>query len=416
MNIDAAAKPSDLLIALLADEKAGEQALAVADELLRPAAMDDEPGQIGKRPATSLMMGKERDAAANLALISVPGRYAAAEALKALQLNMNVMLFSDNVPEEQELAIKQFAAKRDLLVMGPDCGTAIINGLPLGFANVVRRGAIGLVAASGTGLQEVSCRIHHLGEGVSQALGTGGRDLHEEIGGLGMLQGIRMLAADPQTRLIVLISKPPAKAVTEEVLSLARSCGKPVVVHFLGADTAMLAQHGVIPASSLQHAADVAVAALHGKAIPKNAAVDAQTIAEVKTATAKIAKGQRDIRGIFAGGTFCYEAQLALIAAGLTCESNSPVKGASPLRNSNHGQGHSLVDMGDDEFTQGRPHPMIDPTLRNARLLSEAADPATAILLFDVVLGYGASLDPTAELLQVVAKAQAEAQKNARHL
>ncbi|PJG60662.1 acyl-CoA synthetase FdrA [Aeromonas cavernicola] len=416
MAITATAKPSDLLIALLADEDVGTLALTVADELLRPAPVDQEQGIVGKRPATSLAMGKERAGDANLALISVPGRYAAAEALKALQLGMNVMLFSDNVSEEQEHAIKQFAGQRDLLVMGPDCGTAIVNGMPLGFANVVRQGAIGLIAASGTGLQEVSCRIHHLGEGVSQALGTGGRDLHAEIGGQTMLQGIRMLAADPATRLIVLISKPPADIVSEQVLKLARTCGKPVVVHFLGADPSTLAKHGVLPASSLQHAADVAVAALRGESLPAAVTVDDANLASTTAQLAKMAAGQRDIRGIFAGGTFCYEAQLALLAEGLTCESNAPVKGASALKESARGHGHSLVDMGDDEFTQGRPHPMIDPSLRNARLLQEAADPATAILLFDVVIGYGASLDPTAELLQILAKARQQADLAGRQL
>lgn len=416
MAISVVAKPSDLLIALLADEAIGQQALALADELLRPAPVDDAPGAVGQRPATSLAMGKERDSDANLALISVPGRYAAAEALKALHLGMNVMLFSDNVPEAQELAIKEFAARQDLLVMGPDCGTAIVNGMPLGFANVVRRGTIGLVAASGTGLQEVSCRIHHLGEGVSQALGTGGRDLHEEIGGLSMQQALRMLAADPDTRLITLISKPPAEAVSQQVLALARECGKPVVVHFLGADCAALAAQGVIPAASLQHAADVAVAILRDEPLPSSTSLDDAALDQVQSALGAMAPGQRDIRGIFAGGTFCYEAQLALIAAGLACESNAPVKGASALQDPARGYGHSLVDMGDDEFTRGRPHPMIDPTLRNARLLQEAADPATAILLFDVVLGYGASLDPTGELLATLARARHEAEQTGRQL
>ncbi|WP_421190164.1 acyl-CoA synthetase FdrA [Aeromonas enteropelogenes] len=415
MALSVAAKPSDLLIALLADEAIGQQALALADELLRPAPVDDAPGAVGQRPATSLAMGKERDSEANLALISIPGRYAA-EALKALHLGMNVMLFSDNVPEAQELAIKEFAARQDLLVMGPDCGTAIVNGMPLGFANVVRRGTIGLVAASGTGLQEVSCRIHHLGEGVSQALGTGGRDLHEEIGGLSMQQALRMLAADPDTRLITLISKPPAEAVSQQVLALARECGKPVVVHFLGADCAALAAQGVIPAASLQHAADVAVAILRDEPLPSSTRFDDAALDQAQSALGAMAPGQRDIRGIFAGGTFCYEAQLALITAGLACESNAPVKGASALQDPARGYGHSLVDMGDDEFTQGRPHPMIDPTLRNARLLQEAADPATAILLFDVVLGYGASLDPTGELLATLARARHEAEQTGRQL
>ena len=398
MAITVAAKPSDLLIALLADEAVGEQALALADELLRPAPVDDTPGAVGQRPATALAMGKERDNDANLALISVPGRYAAAEALKALHLGMNVMLFSDNVPEAQELAIKAFAAQRDLLVMGPDCGTAIVNGMPLGFANVVRRGTIGLVAASGTGLQEVSCRIHHLGEGVSQALGTGGRDLHEEIGGLSMQQAIRILAADPGTRLIVLISKPPSEAVSQQVLTLARECGKPVVVHFLGADCTALAEQGVLPATSLQHAADMAVATLHGEVLPPSACLDDVALEQAQSTLGAMTQGQRDIRGIFAGGTFCYEATLMLADALPGLRSNTPTARAPAPDDVWHSAGHCLIDLGDDEFTRGRPHPMIDHRLRNERFLAEAADETVAVILFDIVLGFGAHDDPLAAM------------------
>ena len=219
-------------------------------------------------PLTSLAMGLEHTPDADLALISVPGDYAAAEARKALSLGLHVMLFSDNVGVEDERAIKEYARERGLLVMGPDCGTAIVNGVPLGFANVVRRGDIGLVAASGTGLQEVTCRIHQLGGGVSQALGTGGRDLKDEIGGITMLQGIAALADDPRTRVIVLISKPPSPAIAQRILDAAAASGKPVVVDFLGAPAASIARPGIVAAHSLQHAADAAFALAQGRAPP----------------------------------------------------------------------------------------------------------------------------------------------------
>lgn len=416
MNVEMDARPNDLLIALMADDETGTAALELADALLRPDNSRDGQQSLAHREPTSISMGVEDQPEATLALISVPGRYAGGEAMKALQNGLNVMLFSDNVPEDEERAIKEYAAQQGLLVMGPDCGTAIVNQLPLGFANVIRPGAIGLVAASGTGLQEVSCAIHHLGEGISQALGTGGRDLHDEIGGLSMIQAIRMLADDPTTQLIVLISKPPAPAVAGTVLRLAAGCGKPVVVHFLGADPQDIARHGVTAASSLQHAAAVAVAVLHGQTPPAPEALTQQQSDQLRLEAGKMTAGQRDIRGVFAGGTFCYEAQLALIATGLTCESNSPVKGASPLHNNHQGQGHSFVDMGDDEFTQGRPHPMIDPTLRDERLTREAASPETAVLLFDVVLGYGASADPCVGLVPLLRDAQSRARQQGRHL
>ncbi|MGK9174780.1 acyl-CoA synthetase FdrA [Yokenella regensburgei] len=415
LEITLEARPNDLLIALDATDETAAQALELAASLLRPSTTQETSNDV-HRPAVSIAMGVHDEMQANFALISVPGRYAAAEALKALSQGLHVMLFSDNVPEEQEAAIKRYASQHELLVMGPDCGTAIINGMPLGFANVVRRGSIGLVAASGTGLQEVSCHIHHLGAGVSQAIGTGGRDLHEAIGGLSMIQGIRMLAEDPDTTLIVLISKPPAPGIMQKVLASARQSGKPVVVHFLGAEDHSLEYEGVIPARSLLHAAEVAVATSEGKKAPQESNTRESLLAEARTRIGTMAAVQKDIRGVFAGGTFCYEAQLALLAAGLTCESNAPVQGAEPLRNPGQGNGHSLVDMGADEFTQGRPHPMIDPTLRNARLLSEGRDPATAVLLFDIVLGYGASADPCARLLPVLDTLQQEAARQQRTL
>ena len=397
LTVEVTAKPSDLLVAWVADDALAESILGSVRQWLKP--VDVQGGAEAARAPSSLEMGLEAQPDANLALISVPGQYAAAEAMKALRLGMNVMLFSDNVPEAEEASIKTYASEHDLLVMGPDCGTAIVNGMPLGFANRVRPGAIGLVAASGTGLQELTCRIHHLGEGVSQALGTGGRDLHEEIGGHSMCQAIAMLAQDPATRLIVLLSKPPAPSVARRVLQVAGDCKKPVVVHFLGADVAQLQGQGFVVGHNLQHTADVAVAALRGQAIPEPTAPDPARLAQALAAVGRMAKGQTNLRGVFAGGTFCYEAQLALVARELACESNAPVKGARALQSRSVGHGHSLLDMGDDEFTQGRPHPMIDPSQRNARLLQDAGDPATAVVLFDVVLGFGASAEPVAELL-----------------
>ena len=415
MAIEVSAKPSDLLVAWVADDAQAQSILDDVRQWLKPVDVQGGEAQAA-RPPSSLEMGLEAQPDANLALISVPGQYAAAEAMKALRLGLNVMLFSDNVPEAEEASIKTYASEHDLLVMGPDCGTAIVNGMPLGFANVVRPGAIGLVAASGTGLQELTCRIHHLGEGVSQALGTGGRDLHEEIGGRSMCQAIAMLAQDPATRLIVLLSKPPAPTVARRVLQLARDCAKPVVVHFLGADAEELQGQGFVAGHNLQHTADAAVAALRGLAIPAPTAPDPIRQAQALAAVGRMAKGQANLRGVFAGGTFCYEAQLALVARGLACESNAPVKGARALQSRTAGHGHSLLDMGDDEFTQGRPHPMIDPSQRNARLLQDAGDPATAVVLFDVVLGFGASAEPLAELLPLLQAAQARAGAAGRHI
>jgi FdrA protein len=399
------AGPNDLLIALQGDSEAElESAMTEADSAFRekPAASLGGPR---REPPRSLAMGTEALSGANLALISTPGEYAAAEAMKALKLGLNVMLFSDNVALADEVALKRHAAARDLIVMGPDCGTAIVNGVPLGFANVVRRGAMGVVGASGTGLQQVSCLIDRLGGGISQAIGTGGHDLHRDVGGITMLQGLRALAADPATRVIVLISKPPAPEVAERVLAAARDAGKPVVVNFLGADPAAIAGPNLRPAATLEDAAVAAIGLAGG-------AGQAATLAPADTGSLPaLGAGRRYLRGLYSGGTFCYEASLLLGARLRPVYSNTPVGHAEALADVWHSRAHTLVDLGDDLFTRGRPHPMIDHRLRNERILKEAADPETAVILLDVVLGYGSHADPAGEMVPVIRQARAEARK-----
>ena len=441
LEIDAAASPSDLLVVVRGEDGACTEALAAAETILLAAPGNDSGDRSAfKLPLTSIAQGVAQGAAqgmvANLALISVPGDYAAAEALKALALGLHVMLFSDNVSVADERTIKTFARSKDLLVMGPDCGTAIVNGVPLGFANVVRRGNIGLVAASGTGLQEVTCRIHNLGGGVSQALGTGGRDLKEEIGGISMLQGLAALAADPATQIIVLISKPPAPAIARDIERAARAAsaaGKPVVVHFLGAKPGALAA-GLFAATSLRHAADLAVALARAEStpspavdpgvrrddrgetvIPAHAGID-PVPSRLGVNAAALAPSQYAVRALFTGGTFCYEAQLVLLAQGLACSSNAPAHGAATFEPGRGFTGHVLLDLGDDDYTRGRPHPMIDPTLRDSLVREAGADPTVAVLLFDVVLGYGSHPDPASGLAQALAGAQQTARAQGRTL
>jgi succinyl-CoA synthetase alpha subunit len=415
LAVDAQVSPSDLLVVVRGEPTACDEAIAAAAAMLQAAgSAGDGNATAFSLPMTSLALAVERYPGADLALISVPGDYAAAEAMKALSLGLHVMLFSDNVPVAEELAIKTRAREDKLLLMGPDCGTAIVNGVPLGFANVVRRGDIGLVAASGPGLQEVTCRIHNLGGGISQALGTGGRDLSEEIGGITMLQGLAALAADGGTRVIVLISKPPSTTIARRMLDAAATAGKPVVVHFLGAAPERLPA-GVHAAASLRHAADVAVALASGVPPPSSAAQPpAAAIAAVDRCAAAMAPGQHAVRALFTGGTFCYEAQLAFIARGLPCRSNAPAHGALPF--DGRFDGHVFLDLGDDEYTRGRPHPMIDPTLRDAAVRAQGADPHTAAILFDVVLGYGSHGNPAAGLAQALADAAREARAQGRTL
>ncbi|MDP2701521.1 MAG: acyl-CoA synthetase FdrA, partial [Candidatus Rokubacteria bacterium] len=393
----AAAGPNDLVVAVAAvDRAAGERALAEAARLLDEQAAVSAPA--GDKPVPrSIAEAASELPRANLAIISTPGAYATAEALKALKRGLHVFIFSDNVPVADEAELKRLAAKKKLLVMGPDCGTAILDGVPLGFANAVRRGSIGLVGASGTGLQEISCLIDRLGEGCSQVIGVGGHDLDERVGGLMMQAGIERLAADPGTRVIVLVSKPPAPAVARRVLDVARKSGKPVVVNFLGGDPAAILGAGAIPAATLEDAARAAVALARGKRVAAAPLAVAPKLAAAGRAKARrFRKGQSLVRGLYSGGTLCQEAALILEEAG--------------------GQKHTTVDLGDDEFTVGRPHPMIDFRLRNERILAAAEDGATAVILLDVVLGYGAHADPAGALAPAIEAATKAAAKRRRGL
>jgi succinyl-CoA synthetase alpha subunit len=409
--------PNDLIVAVSGTDDACAAALAKADDLLRATAPANGGDEARAEPITSIEMAVHRDPAHDFVLISVPGDYAAAEAMKALRLGMDVMLFSDNVPAASELALKQFARKRNLMVMGPDCGTAIVNGVPLGFANVIRRGPIGVVGASGTGTQEVTVRIHQLGSGVSQALGTGGHDLSATIGGISMLHGLKALDEDPATKVIVLVSKPPAPDVASAVLGAAEKSSKPVVAIFLGADPASITRNGVHGASYLAQASDMAVALVNGcEPVREPIALAGETQRKIKDFARSMAPSQRYVRGIFSGGTFCFEAQLVHAASGIQAFSNAPTAGNRTLQKVATSVEHTIIDMGDDEFTQGRPHPMIDPSQRDARIRQEVDDPTTAVVLFDVVLGYGSSLNPISGLIGAVGTARAKAASEGRRV
>ncbi|MEJ2512982.1 MAG: acyl-CoA synthetase FdrA [Anaerolineales bacterium] len=323
-------------------------------------------------------------------LVSVPGRYAAGVAGEALDLGKHVFLYSDNVSIQDEVKLKQKASQLGLMVMGPDCGTAIINGVGLGFANHVNRGKIGLVGASGTGLQAITSAVHNLGGGVSQAIGTGGRDLKADVGGITALQGLELLGRDTETEIIVLVSKPPSPSVASKLLGAASSTGKHVVVNFIGYPVSIEQVGNIHFASSLQGAAKIAVSLLGQKTSQPAAPL----------------KGY--LRGLFSGGTLAYETLQSLHAFLSPMYSNIPITPDQKLPDSMHSQGHVILDLGEDEFTQGRLHPMMDNDLRIRRMWQEARDPETGIILLDVVLGEGAHPDPASELVPAIKAIKAE--------
>ena len=406
-----AATANDLVIVVRAesDEVAG-RALEAAEKHLarRPEAAGAGVGP-GFQPRT--VRGAVRASpGANLAVISVAGQYAAAEAWEALRNGLHVLLFSDNVPIEDEIALKRYAVEHDLLMMGPGCGTAIINGVALGFADVVPRGPAGIVAAAGTGLQEVSTLLARLDVGISQGIGTGGRDTTEQVGGLTMLAGLEALQADPQTQVLLLVSKSPAPTVAARVLEQVKRSAKPTVVCFLGGDPALIQAAGAIPAHTLQEAACLAAAQ-----VSKTSEVS-EDFGSQSLLKQRLKPGQRYLRGLFSGGTLAAEALVVWGEMLGDVRSNVATDPRLKLRDATRSEGHCAVDLGEDEFTVGRPHPMIDNELRIRRLMQEAGDPEVAVVVLDVVLGYGAHPDPAGELGPAIRQARERAAGEGREL
>jgi FdrA protein len=387
----AAAEPADLIVAVAADSADAAEAARAAAERALLAIKPTAGGATSAAAPRTLSSALRTRPDANLALISVPGAYAGAEALRALHAGLHVMLFSDNVPVEAEVECKRVARERGLLMMGPDCGTAILDGVPLGFANAIPRGRIGVAAASGTGLQEVTCTIARAGEGVSQAIGVGGRDLSDEVGGVMMLRAIEMLGADPDTDVVCVIGKPPGRDVARRLADAAAKVAKPCVAWFPTASPPPGCWH---LAATLEGAGRAAVALRRGttpaaiELTPSNADV-AQLVAD---AARGLGPRHRYVRGIYSGGTLAYEA-MRLLAGTLADVAPSMTQG---------GPGHRVVDLGEDVFTLGRPHPMIDGRVRREWIDKEGRDESTAVLLLDVVLGYGAHPDPAGEILPAI--------------
>src|SRR6266849_2276345 len=424
--------PEDLLIVVRAMEEVhAEEALTVAQERLtargdRGAAVGAgtlvEPC-LGDRYARSLEAALRRDEMADLAVISVAGEHAWLEAEQALRHGLHVFLFSDNVPIEQEQRLKTLAVEKGLLLMGPDCGTAIINSVGLGFSNVVPRGSIGIVGASGTGMQQIICLIAAAGMGISQAIGTGGRDLSEAIGGVMMRRGLELLALDEHTEVIVLVSKPPAERVAREILAAAQIT-KPVVVVFLGAAPERFAAAAgkVHLARTLTGGAELAVSLAGGDRarVPGKDTLNKYDLAaeRAKQAITRIASKapQLYIRALYSGGTLCDEAMLLLSEQLGAIASNIPLRPEWALAAGETFRGHTALDLGSDEFTRGRPHPMIDPTLRLQYLARAAEDPETGVILLDIVLGFCAQQNPASVYAPAIAKAREKAKATGRSL
>jgi len=410
-----AAKPNDLVIVIDGEEEVLDEAIEKTNEMLaeQKASSDEEeeynPG--------SLDGALDAQPDSNLVIISVPGEYAAREARKALKRGLHVMLFSDNVPVEDEIELKEMATEKGLLLMGPDCGTSIINGAPLAFSNVVSRGPVGIVAASGTGAQAVSTLVDRQGVGLTQVIGTGGRDLKSKVKGIEMIKDMKALDRDEDTEVIVLVSKPPAKEVSEKIMEEVKKLSKPVIVNFLGGDPSVVEGTDAIWTDTLEDAAMKAAAFIKGEEEVSATGLTEEEVAEIaEEETAQMSDEQKYLRGLYTGGTLCSEAVILLSEKYGDMYSNIPLKDELALKEDLKSIENTVIDLGEDEFTRGKPHPMIEPSLRNDRLLKEAEDKEIAVVLLDVVLGYGSHMDPAGEVAKAIKEAKAKVAERGGYL
>lgn len=414
-EIEKEAGANDLIIAVKAENEEKAE-LAIQGALVELNKSVERENLLGEFVPRTFETALKNLPGANMALLSIPGRYVEREAEQILDAGLHLMIFSDNVSLESEVKLKKIALEKNLLVMGPDCGTAIINGVPLAFSNEVKRGKIGIVAAAGTGLQEVSTLINNLGEGISQGIGTGGRDVKKAVGGITMIQGLKALIEDRDTEVIVIVSKPPDPEVSEKVLAVAEKSKKPVVVNFIGGDLENVRNAGCEPAATLKEAAQKAVNLVRN--LPAADGNDTYSTDQKLIAAEKerYKNGQRYLRALYSGGTLAYETLVILKESIGTIYTNLSFEDAEKITDVYKSREHTVIDFGEDEFTQGRLHPMIDPTLRNTRIVSEAKDPETAVIALDLVLGYNAHPDPAGSALEAIREAKALAAKEKRHL
>lgn len=391
---------NDLLVALRGESEEALQAglAAVASELAGLRSASSSGGGLGAAPAPRTTGSAARSGAATLALVSVPGRHAVTETYDAIAAGLSVMLFSDNVALEDEVALKDAAREAGVLLMGPDCGTALVRGVALGFANVVREGSVGLVAASGTGAQQVMCLLDAAGVGVSHCLGVGGRDLSAAVGGRSTRQALAALADDPQTTSVIVVSKPPDDGVLGDIRTTVEELGLDVHWAILGAGR-----------PDLTAAVEAALEGM-GAAVP-------QWPAHIAEPEPPGLRQGPSLRGLFCGGTLADEAMI-VAASGLTGPIRSNIAHDEALQVGGHDrvEGHLVLDFGDDRMTEGRAHPMIDPGLRLERIAAEAADPTCGVLLLDLVLGHGSHPDPAGDLTEAVRAARERAHGEGRAL
>jgi len=414
-----AATENDMILAVMAESQPLiEKSLKQIEEMIL------KPPAVKGRVFYSIDAALQAVPDANLAIVSIPGEHAREVVLTMLDKGLSVHLFSDHVPPERELELKQYARERGLMVLGPGAGTSIIGGKAVAFANVVKKGKVGIVAAAGTGLQEVSVLLSEAGVGISEGLGTGGGDVKAKIGGITTIQSIDALEQDPETSTIIVISKPPDAQVKRAILDhIANRTKKPYVTCFIGPEIYDIPpqSRGRVRGTKTLHAA--VLEAIRAVEPSRQTEMSKQYVAsesELLSLSDKISKGlgqkQRYIRGLYTGGTLAYETLVVLGRMIGDVHSNAPLDPKLKLSDSYQSVRDSIVDLGEEEFTIGRAHPMIDPTIRKMRLIEEAKDPEVAVIMMDFMLGYGSHPDPAGAMLGAISDAKRIAKNDSRVL
>ncbi len=414
-----AATDSDMILAVMADSQALiDSAFKEIEEMIL------KPPPAKGRSFYSVDAALQAMPEANLAVVSIPGEHAREIVLRLLNQGLSVHLFSDHVPPEHELELKRYARDRGLLVMGPGAGTSIIAGKAIAFANAVKKGKIGLVAAAGTGLQEASVLLSEAGLGVSEAIGVGGGDVKAKIGGIMTVQSIDALEKDPDSSTIIVLSKPPDADVKKTVLNhLEKNTRKKYITCFIGPESYEIPaglRERVRGAKTIHAAVIEAIGTAEPAGqveITKRFSMSQSELASLASRVSRgLGEGQKYIRGLYTGGTFAYETLVILGRMIGSVHSNAPIDAKFKLADSYRSVEDSIVDLGEEEFTVGRAHPMIDPTIRKMRLIEEAKDPEVAVIIMDFMLGYGSHSDPAGAMLGAIADAKKTAEKYGRTL
>lgn len=407
-ELDRATGNDLVIIADCENAEAFDAALAAVN-----ASFEVQAADATEETYTSTKTAVAKHPEANLCSIAVPGEYALSEVKKALNAGLHCVVFSNNVPLEQEREMKELAREKGLLCMGPDCGVANINGAALVLSSINNRGPFGICGASGTGIQHVAAIMHEAGSGVSQTIGTGGNDCKDPVGGIMMLMGIDALEADPETEYIALITRKPGDTVLPKILERIKTCKKKVVALFMGCDRETVESSGAIYADSLD---DCALKCLELIGIHYPLASEEALMKIAGEEAAKLAPEQKYLRGMFSGGTYMDEATNAIVERVNPIYSNCPVRPEWKLEDSYLSVENTCVDYGEEEFTLGRPHPAIDPSIRKPAILREAMDPEVAVMLLDFILTPPGHMDPTGYVLEDIRLAKQMAQMEGRHL